>query len=71
VRAFNGTFALIGGFIGLVGFGYGLYNHSLDVLGGLIFALLILNGLWATWRKVTGRGSGRVRGPLSKRKRRS
>ena len=67
MRIFNGTFALLGGFVGIVGMGFAVYNHTLDFVGVLLFGGLILIGAVATWYKVTGRDAEtRARkGPLS------
>jgi hypothetical protein len=54
----GGVFGLIGGFVGLVGLGYMISRvdyQALDPVGVLLFGLLLLNGLWATWRRLTGR----------------
>ncbi|MCB2198883.1 hypothetical protein KQI63_05720 [bacterium] len=66
----GGTLGLIGGFIGLVGLGTMIANlktTAFDPIGGIIFTVFLLNGLLATWRRVTGREAPRTKGPLSTR----
>ncbi|MBD3167329.1 hypothetical protein GF324_12070 [bacterium] len=67
----DGPFGLILGFIGLVGMGYGWANHTLDMVGYILFGLLIAVGLWTVYRRVSGKTeeNAKPRGPLSSRKR--
>ncbi len=70
MRLFGGYIALLGGFIGVVGMAYAIYLRNIDIPGGLIFGLLIANGLYATWMKLSGRDGQKkkVGGPLSPKK---
>lgn len=65
----GGVFGLIGGFVGLVGLAAMISNlktHAFDPVGGVIFAVLLLNGIWVVVRRVTGREqTAKKRGPLS------
>ena len=66
----GGTLGLIGGFIGIIGLGAMIANlktTAFDPIGGIIFTVFLLNGLLATWRRVTGREAPRSKGPLSTR----
>lgn len=66
----GGTLGLIGGFVGLVGLGTMIANlktTAFDPVGGIIFTVFLLNGLLATWRRVSGREAPRSKGPLSTR----
>ena len=68
----GGTFGLIGGFIGVVGLATMIANlktTAFDPIGGLIFSAFLINGLIATYRRVTGREAPRSKGPLSTRSR--
>jgi len=54
----GGPFALIAGFIGLVGLGMMISNlkvQAFDPVGGVIFGLMLLNGLYAVYLRITGR----------------
>ena len=70
MKFLDGTLSLIGGFVGLVAFGVAYSNHTLDLFSGLLFGALILLGVIATWRKITGRNDQyeKPRGPLSGKK---
>ena len=66
----GGSFALIAGFIGLVGLGVMIGNLKLeafDPIGGAIFGLMLLNGIYAVYLRVSGKDQvKKKRGPLSK-----
>ncbi len=70
----GGLFGLIGGFIGLVGLAWMIGNlktHAFDPIGGLLFGLLLLNGLWAVYLRFSGKERARrKRGPLSSKSKR-
>ncbi|MBS1262058.1 MAG: hypothetical protein MAG453_01397 [Calditrichaeota bacterium] len=65
----GGPFALIAGFVGLVGLAAMIANlrtTAADPLGIVIFAALLINGLVAVVRRATGRDRPRAKsGPLS------
>lgn len=69
----GGTFALLGGFVGLVGLAAMIArwnNWGGDPIGLVIFALLFVNGLIAVYRRVSGaEDRAKKRGPLSGGKR--
>lgn len=67
----GGPFALIAGFVGLVGLGVMISNvklYGFDPLGGVIFGLLVLNGLYAVYLRLSGRSApgSKKKGPLSR-----
>ena len=54
----GGSFALIAGFIGLVGLGMMISNlkvEAFDPIGGVIFGLMLLNGLYAVYLRISGK----------------
>jgi uncharacterized membrane protein required for colicin V production len=65
----GGPFALIAGFVGLVGLGMMISNAKLygfDPVGGVVFGLLLLNGLYAVYLRISGKEAvKKKRGPLS------
>ncbi|GBE30210.1 MAG TPA: hypothetical protein ENH10_00045 [Bacteroidetes bacterium] len=69
----GGMLALIGGFVGLVGLSTMISRYSTygaDPVGIIIFSIMLLNGLYAVYRRVTGtEEQARKSGPLSGRKR--
>ncbi|MFH0883246.1 MAG: hypothetical protein V2A56_09700 [bacterium] len=66
----GGSFALIAGFIGLVGLGVMIGNlkvEAFDPVGGVLFGLMLVNGLYAVYLRVTGRERKKKKwGPLSR-----
>lgn len=65
----GGGFALIGGFVGLVGLAAmftNAYPFFPDPVGVVVFSLLLLNGLFAVFLRVTGRDRSKQRNPYRK-----
>jgi len=66
----GGSFALIAGFVGLVGLGVMISNlktEPFNLVGGVIFGLMLANGLYAVYLRVTGREfKKKKRGPIGR-----
>lgn len=67
----GGPFALIAGFVGLVGLGLMISKiklYGFDPLAGIVFGVLLLNGLYAVYLQLTGKAepSKKKKGPLSR-----
>lgn len=66
----GGSFALIAGFIGLVGLGMMINNlkvEAFDPIGGILFGLMLLNGLYAVYLRISGKDRmKKKKGPFSR-----
>jgi hypothetical protein len=54
----GGSFGLIGGLIGLFGLGFMISNlkiQAFDPIGGILFSVLLLNGLWCVYNRIAGK----------------
>lgn len=65
----GGPLGLLAGIVGVIGLGFMISNlktDAFDPLGGIIFGVMVLNGIWVVWKRMTGREDSGKKGPFSR-----